>query len=84
MISQSEKEIIHEIEKKTGLEFLEEEPAGNICYVHNNSDLQDEFKSGFTILEFRYFILSFLNKEVQIPDDALTFWKRVKKGRGLS
>ena len=46
MASKSEKELIHQIEEKTGLQFLEEESGGNLCYAQNNSDLREDFKSG--------------------------------------
>ncbi len=79
----SEKELISQIEEKTGLIFLENESDGNLCYAQNNSDMQDEFKSVFTVFDLKYFIKSFSENPVKIPSDAATFWKLVTKGRNL-
>lgn len=75
---------IRQIEQKTGLRFLEERVEGNLCYAQNNSDLRDDFKSIFTISDFNFFKLNFLDKNIEIPTDFATFWKLVKKGKEMS
>ena len=81
MISNSEKELIHQIEKKLDLTFLENETEGNLCFVENNADLRCEFKSGFTFSEFQFFLYSFSENAVEIPKNVEEFWKRVEWGK---
>lgn len=76
-------DLILEIEEKTGLEFLEKEMDGNLCFAQNNFDLRTDFKSGFCFEEFQFFLASFSGKEVEIPEDSENFWKRVEKGRRI-
>lgn len=83
MASKSEKELIHQIEEKAGLQFLEEESGGNLCYAQNNSDLREDFKSGFTLRDFQFFMASFAGKDIEIPEDSENFWNRVKKGSSI-
>lgn len=81
MISNSEKETIQQIEKKLDLTFLENESEGNLCFLENNADLKNEFKSGFTFSEFQFFLASFENETIKIPNDVKEFWERVEKGK---
>ena len=77
------KELIRQIEEKTGLEFLNEEQNGNLCYAQNNMDLRDEFKSGFSFSDFNYFLNNFSEESLIIPSEAATFWELVAKGKKL-
>lgn len=79
----SQNDLIWQIEEKTGLQFLEDETDGNICFRHNNSELQNEFKSGFTLRDFQFFLASFAGKDIEIPEDSENFWKRVEKGSSI-
>lgn len=82
MISKEQKSnLIHEIELKLSLQFLDESISGNLCFVNNNDELQNEFKQSFTEQDFYHFLNSFENKEICVPSDALTFWQLVEKGR---
>lgn len=83
MISESDKELILKIEKNTGLEFLEKEMDGNLCFAQNNFDLRDEFKSGFSFSDFNYFLKNFSKKSLIIPSEAATFWELVEKGKNI-
>lgn len=83
MISESDKELIRQIEEKTGLEFLEKEMDGNLCFAQNNFDLRDEFKSGFSFSDFNYFLKNFSKKSLIIPSEAATFWELVEKGKNI-
>ncbi len=83
MISESDKELIRQIEEKTGLEFLNEEQNGNLCFAQNNFDLRDEFKSGFSFSDFNYFLKNFSKKSLIIPSEAATFWELVEKGKNI-
>jgi len=83
MLSENKKEIIRKIEINTGLQFRENLVEGNLCFAQNNSDLREDFKSGFSLEEFQFFLASFSGKEVEIPEDSENFWKRVEKGRTI-
>ncbi|HLV23879.1 MAG TPA: hypothetical protein VKY36_03775 [Moheibacter sp.] len=84
MFTENELNIIHEIEQKTGLEFQKEVNSGSLCFVNNNEDIRDEFKLTFTEKDFLDFLNFFKNDEIKIPEDALTFWELVKKGKNNS
>jgi hypothetical protein len=89
-------EIIKEIEKRLGLTFTPEPESGNLCFIHNNDELRDEFKQTFApidLLDYIYAVLHSPNyrekyKEflkidfprVPYPEDADMFWKLVKLG----
>ncbi|WP_084016292.1 hypothetical protein [Moheibacter sediminis] len=82
MISEEEKlNLIKKIEEQIGLQFLNESISGNLCLINNNQELRNEFKQSFTEMDFRNFLKSFQNKNVEFPGDALTFWKLVEKGK---
>lgn len=82
MLSQQEKlNLIQQIEQKLGLQFLKETNSRNLCFVNNNDELQNEFKQSFTEQDFYHFLNYFENQAINIPDDALTFWQLVKKGK---
>lgn len=81
MVSDSEIKLIQEIGQKLGLQYLEEGNEGNLCFVHNNSDLQDEFKQSFTNLEFQFFLKSFGRSEIRVPETLNQFWERVGEGK---
>ncbi|MGB6084638.1 hypothetical protein [Moheibacter sp.] len=76
-------DLIRQIEKNTGLEFLEKEMDGNLCFAQNNFDLRDEFKSGFSFSDFIYFLKNFSEKSLIIPSEAATFWELVEKGKNI-
>jgi len=76
-------DLIRQIEKNTGLEFLEKEMDGNLCFAQNNFDLRDEFKSGFSFSDFNYFLKNFSKKSLIIPSEAATFWELVEKGKNI-
>lgn len=83
MITAEERtDIIRQIEQKLGLQFLEESNSGNLCFMNNNDELQDEFKPCFTEADLKNFLKSFSDEENKIPEDALTFWQLVGKGKG--
>lgn len=73
--------LIHQIEEQIGLTFYENESEGNLCFLENQSEMKNEFKSGFTLSDFRYFIGSFSDGKVEIPNDAEEFWERVAMGK---
>ena len=76
----SEKLIQH-LKQKLNLVFLENETEGNLCFVQNNKDLQDDFKLYFTQSDLENFIRSFGGGEIRIPENPLVFWELVEKGR---
>lgn len=83
MLSEQEQlNSIHQIQQKLGLQFLKETGCGNLCFLNNNEELQDEFKQFFTESNFLNFLNSFGNDEINIPEDALTFWQLAEKGKG--
>lgn len=55
---------------------------GIFVFLNNNEELQDEFKQFFTESDFLNFLNSFGNDEINIPEDALTFWQLAEKGKG--
>jgi hypothetical protein len=81
MPSNFEKEFIRQIEKKLGLAFLENETEGNLCFVGNNEELQDDFKLYFTQSDLENFIRSFGGGEIRIPQTNSGFWERVEAGK---
>lgn len=82
MLSENEKSaLIQQIEQNTGLVFLEEPVAGNLCYVHNNEDLRDEFKQFFTAKDFGFYQKAFKGETAKAPKDKFDFWLLVEKGR---
>ncbi len=80
-MTKEEIEIITQIEQKLGLQFQNEMTSENLCFAHQNEELQNEFKLSFTISDFRFFIQSFSGKTVKIPIDTASFWKLVEKGK---
>ncbi|SHF75341.1 N-6 DNA Methylase [Salegentibacter echinorum] len=93
------KEILAEIEKSLGLEFLPEEPQeGEVCFAES-SELRDDFKSYFTplnLLDYIYAVLhsptyretykEFLKIDfprVPFPKDQQEFWQLVTLGGEL-
>ena len=81
MFSDSDIKFIQQLEEKLGLTFFENESEGNLCFLENNADLKNEFKSGFTFSEFQFFLASFENETIKIPNDVKEFWERVEKGK---
>ncbi len=81
LLEKDKSNIIHEIEQILGLIFLENSASGNLCYVGNNGDLQDDFRQFFTERDLFYFAKSFNQSEIKIPEDRIQFWKLVKKGK---
>jgi len=73
--------LIKEIEQKLGLLYNETDEAGNLCYVNNNEDLQDEFKQSFTAQDLFLFVKSFGENPVEVPNDCTCFWENVRKGK---
>lgn len=85
MLSEKEKlKLITQIEQKLGIQFQNEMTSENVCFAHQNEELQDDFKVFFTISDFRFFIQSFSGKKVIIPMDTASFWKLVEKGKNFS
>lgn len=86
--------IIRQIEANTGLLFLEDQPANEVCYA-NAPELRDDFKTGFTLQDIiSYFsgqksdhadvdaLLINNNLEtLPLPTDAESFWRVVNKAR---
>lgn len=72
---------IRQIEQKTGLKFQKEIGDRNLCFRNNNQDLRDEFKEYFSEEDFKFYIHSFMDKEVTLPIDNLDFWNRVNHGK---
>ncbi|MDT0293415.1 type ISP restriction/modification enzyme [Mesonia ostreae] len=94
-----DKEILSEIEKSLGLEFLSEEPkSGEVCFAESR-EVRDDFKSYFTplnLLDYIYAVLhsptyretykEFLKIDfprVPYPKDKAKFWKMVELGGEL-
>jgi len=75
--------LIKEIEQKLGLVYNEMNPTGNLCYVNNNEDLQDEYKRSFTAQDLFFFVKSFEENPIEIPENSVRFWKNVKKGKEI-
>jgi len=81
MITHNELNIIHEIEQKTGLTFLENNSESNLCFIQNNNELRDDFKLYFTQKDFENFVRSFVGRETQVPETNSEFWERVELGK---
>ncbi len=89
-------EIVKRIEAGTGLMFVSEIAAGNLCFATANPDLQDEFKLVFApidLFDYVYGVLcspafrkvedKFSEKvfpEIPYPENSDIFWKFVRKG----
>ncbi|MFA7589633.1 MAG: type ISP restriction/modification enzyme, partial [Acholeplasmataceae bacterium] len=89
-------EIVQQIAAKLGLSFVPEKVTGNLCFVNNNDELQDDFKQVFApidLLDYIYAVLhsptyrekykEFLKIDfprVPYPKDSRTFWQLVKLG----
>lgn len=87
--------IIRQIEANTGLLFLEDQPANEVCYAHA-PELRDDFKTGFTLQDVISYFLSqktdhaddnallINNNDLEtlpLPTDAESFWRVVNKAR---
>jgi len=83
MLSEKQMELIQIIESNTGLQFRENPTEGNLCFAQNNLELQDEYKLEFNLADLNHYLKSFSETEISLPKDSTTFWKLVKKGRGL-
>ena len=89
-------EIIKQIEKGLGLNFVSEKEDGNLCFVNNNDELRDEFKQTFAPIDLLDYIYSVMHSpsyrekhkeflkidfsRVPYPEDADKFWELVKLG----
>lgn len=92
-------EIVREIEKSMGIDFVAEREEGNLCFAENVDELQDAYKASFTpidLLDYIYAVLhspayrekykEFLKIDfprVPHPSDVSVFWQLVKLGGEL-
>ncbi|HRN48468.1 MAG TPA: hypothetical protein PK110_11560 [Niabella sp.] len=86
-----DKNMISEIEKKTGLVFVTgDDVAERVCFA-NSSELRDDFKSSFTCGDMKCFFKGLLSqlirKETLIEDNIFNadfdFWKFVEAGKNV-
>lgn len=76
------KEIIEQIEIKTGLFFQSEIADSNVCFANFNEELRDEYKLSFNSSDLNYFLKLF--KDVNdLPTNAEDFWEKVKQAKSL-
>ncbi len=87
----NDKNMISEIERKTGLLFVTgDDVAERVCYV-NSAELRDDFKSSFTCGDMKCFFKGLLSqlirKEKLIEDNIFNsdsdFWKFVEAGKNV-
>lgn len=92
-------EIVREIEKSLGIDFVAEREEGNLCFAENVDELQDAYKASFApidLLDYIYAVLhspayrekykEFLKIDfprVPHPSDVSVFWQLVKLGGKL-
>lgn len=81
LLPQEKLNLVHQIEQKLGLQFMKDPNSGNLCFVNNNDELQNEFKQSFSEEDFLNFLKNFPNQIIEIPDEPLTFWDLVEKGK---
>lgn len=84
MLSNKEKlNFICQIEHNFEMTFRKDTGSGNLCYVANNEDLQDDFKQFFTEQDLFFFVRSFGENELKFPKDKTDFWNRVEAGKNI-
>ncbi len=91
-------EWISGIVNKTKLEYFPEERSGNLCFAHNNADLQDAYKLSFgnqDLLNYAYGMWAskpgseissgrqMTELDVPLPKNNEAFWEMVNIGKRL-
>ena len=72
--------LIRKIEQKYGLIFINKS-ENNLCFISENSELRNEFKQFFTQTDLKFFIKSFNNHKIELPNTVELFWAMVYKGQ---
>ena len=78
-------ELIEQLEKKLGLNFIEKE-GGNLCMANRNSELRQEFKQSFTLDDIQFYIKAVQQKNgaaLPLPENETIFLTLVKKGKQI-
>ncbi len=89
---------LKKVEKNLGLLFIPEAEEGNVCFVTNNREMRDEFKTVFTPIDLLDYIYALMHHpryqqwirkklatQIIIPSPTKTdfFWMLVKYGQRL-
>lgn len=74
----NKEELISQIESKTGMKFMPDNPDLNLCFRNNIADLRDEFKEAFTENDLQLYLKYFGENQYTLPADSLDFWRIVK------
>lgn len=76
--------LIKAIELSTGLNFINDPIDGNLCFVNNNEELRDEFKSSFDLSDLKFYMKAFESDDkVKPPLNSKEFWEKVNLGKEI-
>src|SRR5699024_10486839 len=92
------KTFLKKAEKNLGLLFIPEAEEGNVCFVTNNKEMRDDFKTVFTPIDFLDYIYAVMHHPrykqwlrekratqiiIPLPTQTNLFWTLVKYGQKL-
>lgn len=71
--------LIEHLQKSFQMSYSLISQTGNLCFVNNNEELKDDFKTTFSEKD----ILAYVNYSNKIPYSAEEFWKKVNASNQL-